>query len=163
MWNDTYAPYGDSYMIEVLELSRNFFSNQNFSNSIVYIHACNSWSIRDAFNAMAYLGYDGTPNTNWSCPIGYYFFYYMMKGYININPDYIKNFSGNPPTLPHDKPMSVKEAWEVLGEIQASPDPKRNYINLAQRGVGLQLNISENHTNEEIYFPVPVTITIEKH
>lgn len=129
-----------------LSLTINFFKQQHLNNSLVFIDACQSWKIRDAFNgAKVYLGYFSDHNILWARSVSYQFFYYMMYG--DETP-----FISNPP-------MNVTQAYNTLKIKEQNPDLTL-YTNPPPSYQGCTLMMQTQ--DEDIYFPVPVTITIEK-
>ncbi|MEQ8223126.1 MAG: hypothetical protein ABRQ37_12540, partial [Candidatus Eremiobacterota bacterium] len=152
-----------------LFLSKNFFKGQDFSGSIIYMSACFSWDLKDTFNsADIYLGHGnkksgfGQPSASkWSRPLAYYFFYYMMEGYKDPNDvkDYVKNPSN--PVGP-SRPMSVNEAYKSLDYQKVNPDPAL-WDDPNCRDCKLWLYQNPKQTANEIYFPAPVTIIVQKN
>lgn len=178
-------------VIEACELHASVIEG-DFSKSLVYINACSSYNfIKQPGNpfsgAKAYLGYDRFAGNNWARDISYYFFLYMIDGYkkpIMIfaepkSPTPEANSISDPSPLPSSNPMSIQQAMEAFSKVTyknnvppynlANPDPHDysdtdKYPNTeVQQAQGCTLKAGYNtDPNEEIYFPVPVTITIEK-
>jgi len=188
---DSASPYYKDKIpgvLEACELHASVFDG-DFSKSLVYINACNSYNfIKQPGNpfsgAKAYLGYDRFAGNNWARNISYYFFLYMIDGYekpIMIfaepnSPVPEANSISDPSPLPSSNPMSVRQAIEAFSKViynttgkSANPDP-HNYFDTnkypnkeVQQAQGCTLTAGYNtDPNEEIYFPVPVTITVEK-
>ena len=186
---DPEAPGSYPSVIEVYELHREFFqkcANRDFSKSLIYINACHSYTFINSernYNPMsdakAYLGYDKFAGNNWARNISYYFFLYMIDSYkipVEIFPSEDKNAIINPVPLPSSEPMSAQQAYKIFSEVRctnklppynlANPDPHDysdpiKYPNkelLKAQNCVLKLEYKE----PDIYFPVPVTITIEK-
>jgi hypothetical protein len=152
-----------------LFLSNNFFKDQDFSGSIIYMSACYSWDLKDTFtSADIYLGHANKDSglgqvsaSQWSRPLAYYFFYYMMEGYKDPNdvPAYVKN-SANP--VGPARPMSVNEAYKALGDQKVNPDPAPwGAPNPNCRDCKLFLYAKQ--TDNEIYFPAPASIIVHKN
>ena len=161
-------PNGNKAWSKGLFLSKDFFKGQNFSGSIIYMSACYSWDLRDTFNsADVYLGHANKDSglgqvsaSQWSRSLAYYFFYYMMEGYKDPNdvPNYAKD-SANP--VGPIRPMSVNEAYKSLWDQKVNPDPAP-WGEPAPECKDCKLYLHQKQTSNEIYFPVPVTITVEK-
>jgi hypothetical protein len=159
---------GNKALRKGLFLSKNFFKGQDFSGSIIYISACYSGDLKDTFNsADIYLGHANKDTgigqksaSKWSRPLAYYFFYYMMEGYIDPNdvPHYVKN-PANP--VGPARPMSVNEAYKSLVDQKVNPDPTL-WNDPDTSSQNCKLCLYQKRTDNEIYFPVPVTITVEK-
>ena len=171
--------------MEVYVLSRYFFDRHydNFNDAIVYINACDSWAFIEntPFNtARARLGYTNDTTIialvapNFGKYISYYFFHYIVHGYVapeRLFPVEEWNFIINPDPIPQG-PMSVQKAFQTFSDVyetkteaedSANPDPREYPENDPCEGCNdTRLELQVNYQNEEIYFPVPVTLTIQE-
>ncbi len=90
-----------------IRLLRKFFNNNNVKNSIIYMDVCWGNDLANLFPNNTYLGYDHMSDKVWGGEISYYFFFYMMYGY--IYPDTVPgiNITGNPvpSQTPHTPPF----------------------------------------------------------
>jgi hypothetical protein len=171
--------------IEVYVLTHNFFntrSNKDFSKSLVYISACDSYNFINKTNplndtkinplsgAKAYLAYSKNAELDWSRNISYYLFQYMTEGY--ETPIFLFPGSNNglsePTPIPEGQ-MSVQKSIKIFSDVKsietgksANPDP-HDYTNTdASSAQDCELKLEIKDQNEEIYFPVTGTITVEK-
>jgi len=156
---------GAPYNMEVYSLTKNFFIDQNFSNSIVYLNACRSWTfsqVSSFSSAKAYLGNTASPSTPWHIYIAYYFFRYMIEGYEQPVAIFEKDIV-DPNSLP-EGPMSVQKAIATLRDVKgniagkekhANPDPIEGYTSEVKYG-------GQNLDEEDVYFPVPVNIIVHE-
>jgi hypothetical protein len=116
--------------IPVIYLRKDFFTKlnakagENFRRSIVYISACHSYELEDAFsNAGVYFGYDGSSQVHWQSAMSFYLFYYMF--FHHVEPNYFPHDQegypiydpmeviGDPP-YPNDIPLSAQESYDIL-------------------------------------------------
>ena len=152
----------------MIVLKSNFFTGQgvSYANSIVYIDACQSMDFHNqngGFNdAKAYLGYGNAEGSYipWTWQISGYFFHYLMYGFTSLQ-DMTDYNIDRLPALPHDRPMSVREALDVLTEIGANPDPEIHNDPQDIQGNGCTLILDQRVDDEEIYFPVTVNIVVQ--
>ncbi len=171
---------GESHLITVYCLTKNFFNRypHDFSNSIIYLDACNSWTfinVSPFSSAKAYLGYTKPAANTWAREIAYYFFLYMIDGYtqpkdlFNWNE---RNYLADPTPLPQG-PMSVQKAHETFSQVKetytgkhksANPDPKEYPDgDPCEPCNGCELKLGgQKLTEEDIYFPVPVNIIVHE-
>jgi len=170
IWWETYVENAETHnRARLILLSQNFFNTQKFGNSIVYLDACQSWAFHETYggfnSAKVYLGYGDAQASYipWGTYISYYFFRYLMHNF--ENPVNIPGYTAKSPTLPIDltKPMRVKDAYDILENIGASPDPIKKHkppLDLAD-GCKLRLD-TQNGLYDDTYFPAPITITVER-
>jgi len=165
-------PIGKGMHCTAIKLTENFFYQQDFSGSLVYINACESYKFHENagfWDAKVYLGYnapreDGTVASPWCDYLAYYYFYYLMYQFIDPMKVYPEGFSYTPPDpLPAPIPMSVRDAYEILKQVEATPDP-HIYLDLPNANdAELLLDTGVYGLNDNIYFPVPVTVIVNKN
>ncbi len=151
--------------------SLNASSATNFDGSLVYWNSCYSWHMKNSFNtAKAFIGLDRPSIANWSYPFGYYFFYFMMYGNKNCPKDQNGKILIPSAVLPEgtpsfdpNAPLHAEEALNALTNYyKVNPDPTI-YSEIEQLFcLACKVKIWQKEPNEHIYFPVPVTVTIEK-
>ncbi len=168
---------GILYSMEVYALTKNFFSGQDFSNSIVYINACSSYNflVYSPFNnAKVFLGNSKDAAPLWCRNISYYFFRYMMEGYeqpVDIfKTDTVTNPEIKDPNSLPQGPMSAQKAVDTLRDVQGKVNgdfkPANPYPFIHPKGHPLyscnscELVLTSN--SEDVYFPVPVNIIVHE-
>ncbi|MEQ8169225.1 MAG: hypothetical protein ABRQ38_10040 [Candidatus Eremiobacterota bacterium] len=178
-FGDTYPGLGNPITkwgyIQTIAVNKRFFENLNtnpskdFKGSIVFIAGCESGGytddngvithkLADAFSsADIYLGcYGHVSYVSWHQGIGYYFLRYMMEG--PIAPvgipgyDSDKILSGTPAPEPNC-PMHAKEAWDALNYYNVIRDPRHR---------DRYLKMFPPEPDNQIYFPAPVNIIVDK-
>ncbi len=149
-------------------------SETNFKDSLVYWNGCYAWHLRNSFNtAKLFIGYDRSSYSKWAYPFAYDFFWFMMYGTRdcpNIDPKNGKLFiPGAPlplgtPSYDEDKPLDATEALNALTDYyKVNPDPMRYYIDTENGDCNYcTAKKWQKAPDEHIYFPVPVTVTVEK-
>lgn len=160
--------------IEVVSLNENFFASQNFSDSLVFLSACESFNFLEQsgnplHNAKTYLGFSKEAADDWSRDISYYLFLYMIEGYVQpvrLFPATAYGSISDPDPLPLPEPMSVQKALDTFSQVtwgdkKANPDP-HDYSNEEVNKNCQDCELKLKPLTEEIYFPVPVTIIVEK-
>jgi len=163
--------------VKELALTNKYFTHlnakpaTNFAGSLIYWCGCCSWHMKDSFNsARAYVGYDRFSNAKWDLPMAAYFFEFMMYGTKNCHKK-VDGRLGIPyapvpegtPSFDEDKPMDATEALNVLTNYyKVNPDPNPYTGSGDNCPYGCTAKKWQNDPNEHIYFPVPVTVTIEK-
>jgi len=167
---DNYGPNWEPPSLRIVTLAiilkRDFFNKQDFSGSLVFIHGDNSWYLSQsetdiygqglppAFqDAQVYLGFDGWLNPEWSMPLSYYFFYYMMHKFkqpLMFDAEY-------PVSIPSAGPLNSNDAWDMLGEVNENPMPDNpNYLTSPLYEDAFLWHKGIDNT----YFPVPVMVEI---
>jgi hypothetical protein len=152
--------------------SLNADSTTNFKGSLIYWCGCCAWHMRDSFNsAKAYIGYDRFSNSKWAFPFAYDFFWFMMYGakdcpkkFGHLVIPYAPVPEGTP-SFDENKPMDATEALNVLTtyyKVNPDPNPYTDLSTTDGSGFGCTAKIWQKDENEHIYFPVPVTVTVEK-
>jgi len=149
----------------MITLTREFFNKQDFSGSLVFIHGDNSWKLSQevrssvtgailppAFqDAQVYLGFTDWLNPEWSIPLSYYFFYYMMHEFkqpVMFDAEY-------PFYPPPAGPLNVGDAWNMLAGVNENPVPPYYHTSWWDDTTTLYYKGIDN-----TYFPVPVMIEI---
>jgi len=172
MWYIQYChyAYNDSFYVPILMVTDTWIGYQNLSKSLVFISAClgsrhniysfitdNEHSQGNPDGAAFYIGPDNPCNPCWAERYSYYFFYYMMHGFIEPvdMPDYTR-----PPDITDpepDIPMSAKEAYDTLSKYNVSTSFSDynggTYAHMLPRIV----------TSREFYFPAPLEITVKNN
>ena len=148
----TYTPY--------LGVMDNYFNEgHDYSGSLVFFHGEQSWMANFA-DAKVYAGFTGPTvftrdiNPEWSVKLSYYFFYYMMHGY--IRPNSMLGVVVDPSSPPSTEPMSAYMANMTLCRINENPMPDKYEGNTYE----LYLNLGEHNENANTYFPVPVLVEV---
>ncbi|MEQ8171943.1 MAG: hypothetical protein ABRQ38_23830, partial [Candidatus Eremiobacterota bacterium] len=177
-------PPDTKLVIESYVLTYNFFNSlpkKDFSKSLVYITACNSFNFIEQANnplkgAKAYLGFSKEAEIHWDRDISYYFFLYLLDGYqkpFELFPRDASFYLYDPEPFPPSERMSIQKALKTFTDVQwkepnkdiksANPDP-HNYPedNPAYICNGCELKIKPN-LNEELYFPIPDKVIIHKN
>jgi len=189
IWCVGYLPYNihdKTHNIEIYFLTKNFFKtlpNQDFSKSLIYINACYSFNFLELpdnplHSAKAYLGFSKAAGTEWANYISYYFFLYLIEGYqrpIEVFPGNASFNLSDPDPYPPAEPMSIQKALATFSQVLwtrpkyptefANPDPNPydpQFYNPNDNPTDCELKLTVKDPNEDIYFPVPVTITVEK-
>jgi hypothetical protein len=149
-------------------VSDKWIGNQNLFKSLVFIsgcyggrHAIYSFITDTNFpgnpdGAAFYIGPNRACSIDWAQRYSYYFFYYMMHGFIEPvdMPDYTR-----PPDITDpapNVPMSAKEAYDTLSKYNVNTsisDAKDTYAHMLPRIV----------TSREFYFPAPLEITVKNN
>ncbi|MEQ8171803.1 MAG: hypothetical protein ABRQ38_23130 [Candidatus Eremiobacterota bacterium] len=151
-------------------------SATNFEGSLVYWGGCCAWHMKNSFNtAKVYIGYDRFSQATWAYPFAYNFFWFMMYGPKDCPKDIIHGdgsldipHSPMPlatPSFDIDKPLHATEALNnaLTDHYKVNPDPayyERNTDDVDTNGCTAK--IWQKDSNEHIYFPVPVTVTVHK-
>jgi len=157
---------------DVLMLSKNFFRNQNYNNSIIYIDACSSWELRDAFMGSAskpkvYLGHTIPSYTMWSRLVAYQFFTQMMYGYSEFPVEPIPRVDEDPPILlpeiiPTPPPVSVRGSHNKLIADGLNIDDYL-YEGGLEPCTNCELQIdTQGGLYDDTYFPATVNITVQE-
>lgn len=165
-------------MILTIFFMRKFFDNYNrdispdynYKGSVIYINSCNSVQLAESFSsAKLYVGNNDYADVWWEKSMGYYFFHYMMSGPIVPNqvPGYDK-IQGPIPQFDQNKPMHIKEAIDALTSYMVNPDPQ-TYKDTTTGEILSKSNCrlvpvfhGDPNTEDEVYFPVNVPVTIHK-
>ena len=162
---------GIVYRYKMLLLTKKFFQNKSYNNSIVYIDACYSWHLRDAFmnipaeKPKVYIGNTGPAYIPWSRLVAYQFFNQMMYGFkepIPIpRPDGIPIVFPPSYILPVPPPMSAKDSYDKLGTEGLNPD-SYPYVEPYSECRECKLEIdTQNNQYDDTYFPALVDITVQ--
>jgi hypothetical protein len=164
--------------VKELALTNHYFASlnanpeTNFEGSLIYWCGCWSWHLKDSFNsAKAYVGFDRYSSSKWAFPFTYDFFWFMMNGTKdckNIRSDGSLTIPKAPipsgtPSFDVDEPLHATEAINnaLTDYYKVNPDPE-NYDADHASASGCTAHIWQHDLNEHIYFPVPITITVEK-
>jgi len=168
-------------LIHCIGLTREFFNRQNFSDSLVFVEACNSWNFHLArpevtfpppydytlppaegafHDAKVYLGFTKITDLQWGREISYAYFRYLMTGFdMDFTPLMDWDEPEIPDPLPEDGvPMSVKYAHSILEELTINPDPQ-NHSDPNQKDCKLELD-TQNGQYDNTYFPAPTTVIV---
>jgi hypothetical protein len=146
---------------------------KNFEGSLIYLSCCRSYGMQKYFSsAKVYLGNRIYGNSGWTIPFAYYFFWFMMNGPEGCAKDddgsLLRIVDSPAPdegkkSFDEDIPMDAHEALKQLSEYyKVNPDPNPYPPPMDARGKGCSVKIWQKDPNEHIYFPVPVTVTIER-
>lgn len=181
--SDYPAYWGGLYSVKNITLKKEFFDRFNFGGSLVFINACSSFAFYENggfSNAKVYLGYDQNANLDWTFPQSYYYFLYMIDKFSLPSPDDMKPLEllppGETPYYPYAEdpldpplypdpslPMSAAESYRMIDTIGANPD-RHDFSpgHPLEKTEGCRFKMSPDPylTENDVYFPVPTTITI---
>jgi hypothetical protein len=178
---ELYNSSGDKRWVKELALTNYYFdylnskAETNFEGSLIYWNGCYSWQMRNSFNtAKGFIGYDRSAAPFWAYPFAYDFFWFMMYGTKDCPKDPKGDGSldipnspipAGTPTFDEDKPLDARHALHVLRtHYYVNPDPQRyppgSLYDLYCSNCTAY--IWQKDDDEYIYFPVPVTVTVEK-
>jgi hypothetical protein len=172
---DTYTPY--------LRLGPGYFKMLNLDNTILYVDACFSYEVfADVAvnNTYGFIGYSGSTLGSRATLQSYLFFHYMMYGYdikpqiseprtIDITKDednnYYRDLSFE--TVKSDQqtpPMNIKQTWDKLENLDGLNFviDKNTYLPENNVTSAVYENRLTQISGNNIYFPVPVTVTVHK-
>jgi len=154
--------YKEAFM-PVIVLHKSFFSelnndpSRNFKGSIIFMAACYSFELQDAFSsAEIYFGPDNRSGIHFPNIFGCYLLSYMMDG-PETPVDLLDYNSELPPPLPN-VPQHVLEAYQTLTDYyHANHD-----INEDGNEYHIKYSINYNPDDYSIYFPVPINVVVDK-